>query len=147
VRVAYNVGRVYARREAERDVLYRVLQEHVATFLQGTESDEHAGLPRHVRREFYGYLDCGILARGAARVACAACKDSILVAFSCRGHGFRPSCGARRMSDTAAHLVDRVLLRGRLRTRARHDLDPRVQAITHPRFLITHHFWLSNGCF
>jgi hypothetical protein len=36
VRVAYNVGRVYARREPERDVLYRVLQEHVTTFLQGT---------------------------------------------------------------------------------------------------------------
>jgi hypothetical protein len=109
VRVAYNVGRVYARREPERDVLYRVLQEHVATFLQGTESDDSAGLPRHVRREFYGYLDCDILARGAARVACAACKDDILVAFSCRGRGFCPSCGARRMSDTAAHLVDRVL--------------------------------------
>jgi hypothetical protein len=107
--VAYNVGRVYARREPERDVLYRVLQEHVATFLQGTESDDSAGLPRHVRREFYGYLDCGILARGAARVACATCKDDILVAFSCRGRGFCPSCGARRMSDTAAHLVDRVL--------------------------------------
>ena len=90
-------------------MLYRVIQEHLETFLQGTQAADHAGLPRHVRREFYGYLDCGILARGAARVACAACKDSILVAFSCRGRGFCPACGARRMSDTAAHLVDRVL--------------------------------------
>ena len=32
-----------------------------------------------------------------------------LVAFSCTGRGFRPSCGGRRMADTAAQLVDRVL--------------------------------------
>jgi hypothetical protein len=32
-----------------------------------------------------------------------------LVAFSCKGRGFCPSCTSRRMSDTAAHLVDRVL--------------------------------------
>ena len=31
------------------------------------------------------------------------------VAFSCKGRGFCPSCGGRRMADTAAHLVDRVL--------------------------------------
>ena len=32
-----------------------------------------------------------------------------VVAFSCRGRGFCPSCGGRRMSELAAHLVDRVL--------------------------------------
>lgn len=32
-----------------------------------------------------------------------------LVAFSCKGRGFCPSCGTRRMADTAAWLVDRVL--------------------------------------
>jgi len=31
------------------------------------------------------------------------------VAFSCKKRGFCPSCGARRMSVTAAHLVDHVL--------------------------------------
>ena len=86
MRVAHNVGRVYARREPEKDLLYRLVQEHLETFLQGTQSDEHAGLPRHVRREFYGYLDCGILARGAARVACAACNDSCKVKV--------PACGS-----------------------------------------------------
>jgi hypothetical protein len=143
--VAYNVGRVYAWREPERDVLYRVLQEHVATFLQGTESDEHAGLPRHVRREFFGYSTAAF--SRAVRRGSRARRARTVSWWISWGRGFCPSCGARRMSDTAAHLVDRVLLRGRLRTRARHDLDPRVQAITQPRFLITHHFWLSNGCF
>ena len=32
-----------------------------------------------------------------------------LLAFSCKGRGFCPSCGGRRMADTAAHLVDRVI--------------------------------------
>jgi len=31
------------------------------------------------------------------------------VAFSCKRRGFCPSCGARRMVDSAAHLVDEVL--------------------------------------
>jgi len=31
------------------------------------------------------------------------------VAFTCKGRGFCPACGGRRMADTAAHLVDRVL--------------------------------------
>ena len=39
-------------------------------------------------------------------------EESVLysvVAFSCKGRGFCPSCGGRRMADTAAHLVDRIL--------------------------------------
>ena len=40
--------------------------------------------------------------------ACAAreCAHEKLVAFSCKRRGFCPSCGARRMAETAAHLVD-----------------------------------------
>ena len=31
-----------------------------------------------------------------------------LVAFSCKGRGFCPSCGGRRMAERAAHLIDHV---------------------------------------
>jgi anaerobic ribonucleoside-triphosphate reductase len=55
------------------------------------------------------FLHCGILAHGFARVWCAACGKDDVVAFSCNGRGFCPSCGARRMADTAAWLVDRVI--------------------------------------
>jgi hypothetical protein len=37
------------------------------------------------------------------------CGKDELVACSCKGRGFCPSCGARRMADLAAHLVDAVL--------------------------------------
>jgi hypothetical protein len=39
----------------------------------------------------------------------AAPPPSHLVAFSCKRRGFCPSCGARRMIESVAHLVDHVL--------------------------------------
>ena len=73
---------------------------------RGPEGD---GLPAYVEGELRRYLACGILAHGFTRVRCAGCKAERLVAFSCKGRGVCPSCGARRMSDTAARLVERVL--------------------------------------
>jgi hypothetical protein len=32
-----------------------------------------------------------------------------MLAFSCKGRGVCPSCSARRMAETTAHLVDHVL--------------------------------------
>ena len=61
-----------------------------------------------MEREFRKFLDCGILAQGFLRVHCDACGKDRLVAYSCKRRGFCPSCGGRRMADTAAHLVDRV---------------------------------------
>jgi len=67
------------------------------------------GLPDFVKKEFYEYLKCGILAHGFLRAKCEECDHEKLVAFSCKRRGFCPSCGARRMAETAAHLVDHVI--------------------------------------
>ena len=61
------------------------------------------------RREFESYLDCGLLCRGFALIACEDCDERRLVAFSCHGRGFCPSCLGRRMAQTALNLVDHVL--------------------------------------
>jgi len=66
-------------------------------------------IPRHAREELLAYLDCGLLCRGFARLKCRACPETRLVAFSCKGRGFCPSCMGRRMAATAANLVERVL--------------------------------------
>ncbi len=66
-------------------------------------------MPRHVTREFEEYLACGRLENGFVRVACESCRHEILLAFSCKRRGFCPSCGARRMAETAALLVDDVI--------------------------------------
>jgi len=52
-----------------------------------------------------------ILALGFLRLRCGDCGHDKLVAFSCKRRGFCPSCGARRMAQTAAHLVDHVIPR------------------------------------
>src|SRR6266851_2860138 len=59
--------------------------------------------------EFERYLGGGILANGFARVHCTACGDELLVAFSCKGRGFCPSCTGRRMHDIATNLVNHVI--------------------------------------
>jgi hypothetical protein len=52
---------------------------------------------------------CGRLEFVFLRVLYGDCKHEKLVAFSCKRRGFCPSCGARRMADSAALLVDDVL--------------------------------------
>jgi hypothetical protein len=103
----------YRRREPEGTLLYRLVEEE----LDGLEADlavaspYGSGLPRHVAKELRAYLDCGRLERGFARVVCRRCRAEHLVGFSCHGRAICPSCTARRMSDVAAHLVDRVIPR------------------------------------
>ena len=55
------------------------------------------------------YLDCGDWNSGFARVRCRRCSEEFLVAFSCRGRGLCPSCGAKRAAELAAFLVDEVV--------------------------------------
>jgi len=75
----------------------------------GSLSREGRVLPDYVQREFEDYLKCGRLEHGFLRVRCETCHEERLVAFSCKRRGFCPSCGARRMAESSALLVDEVL--------------------------------------
>ena len=102
-----NTGR-YQRHRPEQTLLYRIVEEYYPAFaahlaMQGRE------LPDYVHREFEDYLKCGRLEHGFLRVRCESCHAEHLVAFSCKRRGFCPSCGARRMAESAALLVDEVL--------------------------------------
>jgi hypothetical protein len=66
-------------------------------------------LPRFIKDEFDAFLECGILANGFLRLRCGESGNDRLLAFSCKRRGFCPSCGARRMSQTSAHLADHVI--------------------------------------
>jgi hypothetical protein len=101
-------GRPYARRKPEASDLYRIVQQELETFLAGAHARERP-VPRFVARELRAFLRCWILAHGFVRAHCDSCGLDRVVAFSCKGRGFCPSCGGRRMADTAARLVDRVL--------------------------------------
>src|SRR5256885_6497617 len=100
----------YEPRDPSRSVLYTVIANHLETFLASLEADPDApGLPAYVEREFYDYLQCGILAHGFLRMGCDTCKKELLLPFSCKRRGFCPSCAGRRMAQTAAHLVEQVI--------------------------------------
>jgi hypothetical protein len=99
----------YERRRPEETTLYRLVQEHIESFLAQVEAESGVALPEFVKAEFDAFLACGILAHGFLRLRCSECAHEKLVAFSCKRRGFCPSCGARRMAETAAHLVDRVI--------------------------------------
>jgi hypothetical protein len=100
----------YTPRDPSQTVLYTVIAEHLETFLASCHDDPDAtGLPAYVEREFYDDLRCGILAHGFLRLGCDTCHKELLVPFSCKRRGFCPSCAGRRMTQTAAHLVEQVI--------------------------------------
>jgi hypothetical protein len=90
-------------------VLYRLIAGHLETFLAQAREAYQRGLPRYVEQELRAYLACGIHAHGFIRTRCSDCHKELLIAFSCKRRGVCPSCNARRMCGTAAHLTDRVL--------------------------------------
>ncbi len=103
-------GAGYQPRDAERGVLYRLVDAHLDAFLDAaTAGAGGVGLPAFIEQEFRDFLTCGVLAHGFARLRCRECAFERLVPFSCKGRGFCPSCGGRRMSESAARLVDHVL--------------------------------------
>lgn len=96
----------YARHVPERTLLYALVQAHYPDFIARLEAEDRP-LPEYVREEFETYLRCGVLEHGFLRVVCEHCRAERLVAYSCKKRGLCPSCGARRMAESARHLVDR----------------------------------------
>jgi hypothetical protein len=100
----------YRPRRPQDSTLYAVVRDNLAT-LYGAVDDGAVSiaLPAFVKKELEGFLDCGLACRGFARLKCESCGEQHLVAFSCKGRGFCPSCLGRRMASTAANLVEHVL--------------------------------------
>lgn len=98
----------YARHRPEQTLLYQLVERHYPTFVW-LMAEQGSPLPGYVAREFEDYLTCDRLEHGFLRVRCESCHHEKLVAFSCKRRGFCPSCGVRRMVDSAALLVDEVL--------------------------------------
>ena len=95
----------YKRHRPENTLLYQLVERHYPEFKE-TLSQQGKQLPKFVEREFNEFLRCGRLEHGFLRVVCNDCKHEKLVAFSCKRRGFSPSCGGRRMAESAALLVD-----------------------------------------
>ena len=100
----------YEPRRPAEDVLYQIVHAHFETFrTQAASLRDGEGLPRFIEHEFREFLRYGSLAGGFAWFRCAACGLDRLVAFSCKGRSFCPSCGGRRMAERTAHLADQTM--------------------------------------
>ncbi|MEX0964708.1 MAG: transposase, partial [Pseudohongiellaceae bacterium] len=125
VRLAGGVPHRYQRHQPEKTLLYQIVERYYPALLAQLET-EGRSLPDYVRQEFTAYLKCGRLEHGFLRVRCESCHHEKLVAFSwpllripapaalvrpctSQRRGFCPSCGARRMVESAALLIGEVL--------------------------------------
>jgi ribosomal protein S27E len=94
--------------ETINDQLYRLVEEYYPA-LRARLASLGVELPAYVEQEFEDYLKHGCLEHGFLRVRCDSCHAQHLVALSCKKRGSCPSCGARRMAESAALRVDEVL--------------------------------------
>jgi hypothetical protein len=98
----------HSRRRPELTVLHQVVRENYKSFVALVEASGRT-LPKHVTAEFEEYLKCGILAHGFLRLKCQDCKAERLIAFSCRGRGFCPSCLGKRQALATEFLIESLL--------------------------------------
>ena len=66
----------------------------------GASTSQAYLLPRFVKDKFEAFLECGILAHGILRLRCGKYANDTLLAFPASAAGFRPWCGARRISHS-----------------------------------------------
>lgn len=95
-------------------MLYQVIERHYPAFVAHL-AENGKQQPAHVEQAFEDYLQCGGLEHGFLRLRCERCHAEQLLAFSCKRRGFCPGCGARRMAESAALLVEAVLPRRPIR--------------------------------
>jgi len=91
---------LYAERLFGRVPRAAVVTVGASSFDHGSELSPEAllAVPKAARR-----------VRSFARVRCRKYPRELLVAFSCKGRGLCPSCGAKRAAELAAFLVDEVV--------------------------------------
>ena len=102
----------YKRRTPEASVLYQIayhFRDELQFQWESRFQHQYGCLRDEVVKTLDEYLNCGILAHGAARVYCDGCKHSLLSAFSCKRRGVCPSCGAKRAVKFAEHIYSEVI--------------------------------------
>jgi hypothetical protein len=104
--------RVYKPRRARESPLFRVVEQHLEELLRVWPTRfarQHGPLRPVVERVLRGFLTCGVVSHGFARLWCPTCRTSVLCPFSCRGRSFCPSCEKKRQLLWAEWLQEKVL--------------------------------------
>jgi len=106
------VAQVYRPRRPRESPLWQCISRHFDTFLNLYEEryQPRYGFLRPIIPEVVNkFLDCGDLERGFARVRCDHCNHEYLLAFSCKGRWFCPSCHQKKVQLFGALLAETIL--------------------------------------
>jgi hypothetical protein len=102
----------YKPRNPKVSPLYQCVQTHFAEFEASYAMcyQEQYGFYRPViGRVVEKFLGCGDLTKGFARIRCDTCRHEYLLAFSCKGRYFCPSCHQKRVLQFGTWVADEVL--------------------------------------
>jgi len=105
---------IYHPREPTDSPLWKILHNHYEHFRTGYDEhcEKHHGFFRPVVDEVVEeYLRCGDLHEGFARVRCTnpECKHEFLLAFSCKGRWFCPSCHSQKTIQFGEDVPNNIL--------------------------------------
>ena len=106
------VEAIYQPRKPKLSPLYQSIVTHFAEFESVYEEryQKRYGVLRDVVREVvYKYLGCGDLRKGFARIKCKSCHHEVLLAFSCKGRYFCPSCHQKRVLMFGEWIIEEIL--------------------------------------
>ena len=104
--------KVYQPRNPRATKLYKLVSNNIDEFLQVYPErfeQKYGRLRPEVRETLQKYLRCGILSYGFARVRCEECHHEYLLAHSCKGRYFCPSCHQRRVLEFSSFLSEHIL--------------------------------------
>ena len=99
--------RTYRPRRPRDSPLFRLVERHLEELLRVWPerfARQHGPLRAVVERVLREFLRCGLLEHGFARLWCGECRRSVLVAFSCRGRSFCPSC-EKKQADPVGRMA------------------------------------------
>ena len=102
----------YLPRRPEKTDLYRLLIDHLETFLaeRSDKPDPDRGYLRpEVIEALESFTECGVLRFGFARLKCELCKEEKLIALSCRKRGLCSACQSKRVTIRSDNLSENVL--------------------------------------
>jgi hypothetical protein len=108
-------GQVYRARNPQASPLWQCLNSYFDEFLDVYEEQYQPqfGYLRPIIPEVpevvNKFFDCGDLHHGFARVRCDHCKHEYLLAFSCKGRWFCPSCHQKKVQLFAELLTETIL--------------------------------------
>lgn len=103
---------IYRPRRPKASPLYQLLEDNYERFEQEYEERfvrEYGFYRSAVGHVVRGFLKCGDLKEGFARVRCPECHHEYLLSFGCRGRWFCPSCHAKKVVQFGSHLKENIL--------------------------------------